>query len=146
MRRAPVALLTGGAVVVVALLAWGVAAGAFVVHPYWTTKTLFYKGEVVEVQAPGGLDIAPVVSFTVPPAGGTFVGSVLWNDSHALFLLVPGGSVFNCPAEFSALNYSGPPLGQFWNESLPPGVWSFGALCGGYGAATVTATIQLEPP
>jgi hypothetical protein len=145
MRRAAVAFLAGGAVVAVALFTWGLAAGAFVVHPS-PASTLFVAGQVVEVQAPGGLDVAPVVSFTVSPAGGTFVGSVQWNDSHAAFLLVPDGAIVNCTAEFFTLNYSGPPWTQSWNESLSPGVWYFGAICGGYGAATVTESIQLVYP
>lgn len=145
MRRAAVALLTGGAVVAVALFAWGLAAGMFVVHPAFD-RVLFYRGQVVNVQAPGGLDIAPVVSFTVGPLGGTFVGSVQWNASTAAFLLVPFGAIVNCPLESYSVHYDGPSYAESWNDSLAPGSWSFGAICDGYGAATVTETIQLVSP
>jgi hypothetical protein len=143
MRRT-LALVVGGVSVGVVLLGWGLAAGVFVPQPEGTS-VFYLAGEVLEVEAPGGADLQPELTFTVGSSGGTFLGAVDWNYGSAAFLLVPYGSFVGCPAELGTPTYEGSPWSQSWNQTLGAGEYSFGALCGGYANATVTQAIEFVP-
>jgi hypothetical protein len=141
MRWAPALAFIGPAVGVM-LLAWGVAAGLFVPAPV-SQQTIFARGQVIHVQAPGGLNRAPVVEFTVVGKGAAFTGEVHWDHSSAAFVLVPSGSAIACPAEWLNVSYVGSAWNQSWDQSLTPGQYDFGAVCDGYGNATVVNAVQL---
>lgn len=132
----------GSAAVVAAVVALGVAEGVVVRLPL-PARVLYWQGEVIRA-GPAWSFPRTTVTIPVPFEGAVLVGEVHWDHSSAAALSVAlVGEPTSCPAQVANETYYGPAWNETFGWTLAPGIYSFGAICGGWGNATVTTTIEL---
>jgi hypothetical protein len=132
--RAVLAIGLAIAAVVAALtLAWGAAPPP----PLSVEQVVYPAGAVIRVPE------SPVATFEVPSGGGVLVGDAKV-DHTALIMAAPAGEFLNCTAVFNY--YYGAPWSYSVNESLAPGQYDWGALCGGFANITITQPIEVLNP
>jgi len=142
MRHPAVAVVVGVAIAVV-LSVGTLELSAPPPHPWGVEQVLIPAGSTLHTPAFG------VVRFDVPSIGGAIVGAAEVDNGSLIVGVLAVAPFHECPG--TALNgtqavHSIVSWLYSINESLAPGRYVWGALCGGIGNITVTHSIEVLYP
>jgi hypothetical protein len=84
-----------------------------------------------------------VVTFNVSAEGGVLRGVAEVDHTSVSVVVFPFGGLLECP---TWPGYAGAPWVDSVNETLAPGEYVCGAICGGFANITVTQPIELLYP